>query len=270
MMANGSGADVLQRAPGAHDALPRPSRRSLPQRLLRRAVRFAGRHFAGTITHVETTEPVAALTFDDGPDPATTPRLLEILDRHGAKATFFMLGEHALRYPELVQRIAAAGHAIANHSFDHRRLPSLSRAERRRQVLACEAALSPYGQKLFRPPRGLQSLASWLDVTSLGYQVVTWNVVAWDWEVRAAEWTAEQLSAQVRPGSIVLLHDVLHDADITAATDRTAVFTGLDSFLARTGSQTRFITVPQLLLHGQPHRANWFVRTDNDWGEHNP
>lgn len=270
MMANGSGLDASQRATGTQDAWRQSSRRSLPQRVLRRVLRTAGRHFAGTITHVETTEPIAALTFDDGPDPATTPQLLEILARHGAKATFFMLGQHALRYPDLVRRIAAAGHAIANHSFNHPRLPSLSRAARRHQILACEAALAPYGQKLFRPPRGLQSLASWLDVTSLGYQVVTWNVIVWDWEVRAAEWTAQQLAAQIKPGSIALLHDVLHDADVTAATDRTAVFTGIDSFLSRTGSQMKFVTVPQLLARGRPRRANWFVRTDNDWGDHNP
>ena len=270
MIANGSGMDATHDATATQDACRQRQRRSLSRRVLRRVLRTAGRRFAGTITHVETTEPIAALTFDDGPDPATTPRLLEILDRHGAKATFFMLGQHARRHPDLVHRIAAAGHAIANHSFDHPRLPSLSRAARRHQILACEAALAPYGQKLFRPPRGLQSLASWLDARSLGYQVVTWNVVVWDWEVRAAEWTAQQLAAQVKPGSIALLHDVLHDADVTAAIDRSAVFTGIDSFLTRTSPQMRFVTVPQLLARGRPHRANWFVRTDSDWGNHNP
>ena len=74
-------------------------RRPLAVRIARRGARFVGRNLLGTITHVRTTEAVAALTFDDGPDPENTPALLEILARHGAKATFFMLGMHARRHP---------------------------------------------------------------------------------------------------------------------------------------------------------------------------
>src|SRR5206468_4992188 len=83
----------------------------------------------GAITHVATGEAIAALTFDDGPHPEFTPRLLDILDKHRARATFFMLGENARRHPDLVQRVAQVGHVIGNHSWDHSVFPSLTRRE---------------------------------------------------------------------------------------------------------------------------------------------
>jgi peptidoglycan/xylan/chitin deacetylase (PgdA/CDA1 family) len=98
-----------------------------------------------TISSVATTEPIAALTFDDGPHPRHTPKLLEILKRYNAKATFFMVGKVASRYPELVKAVADAGHVIGNHSWDHPSFPSLTRSERLSQVLRCAAALNPYG-----------------------------------------------------------------------------------------------------------------------------
>jgi len=73
-------------------------------------------HFIGTVTHVSTKDPVAALTFDDGPHPVFTPLLLEILGRHQARATFFMVGKTAGMYPELVRQVASEGHAIGLHS----------------------------------------------------------------------------------------------------------------------------------------------------------
>jgi peptidoglycan/xylan/chitin deacetylase (PgdA/CDA1 family) len=245
-------------------------RRPLAVRIARRGARFVGRNLLGTITHVRTTEAVAALTFDDGPDPENTPALLEILARHGAKATFFMLGMHARRHPDLVARIARAGHAVANHTFDHPRLPSLSRRDRLAQINDCDVAIAPHGAKLFRPPRGLQSVASRLDALRLGHRVITWNVAVYDWDRHTPEWFADRMEAAVCPGSIVLLHDLLHDPDDKAAADRRPVFAGLDLFLTRTGSRLSFITVPDLLACGQPRRASWFVRTDSDWAHNAP
>ena len=88
-------------------------------KLLKKAV---GKKF-GTITHVDTREGVIALTFDDGPHPAFTPKLLDILKGHGSKATFFMVGRVAQDHPELVRRVADDGHVIANHSWDHKSMP---------------------------------------------------------------------------------------------------------------------------------------------------
>ncbi|MGH8754891.1 MAG: polysaccharide deacetylase family protein [Burkholderiales bacterium] len=122
----------------------------------------------GTITHVSTSDAVAALTFDDGPHPEFTRRLLDILDRYQARATFFIVGRSAQRYPELVKRIAQAGHALGNHSWDHPSFPYISRRERRLQIRACAKAIHPYGLKLFRPPYGNQSIASRLDALCIG------------------------------------------------------------------------------------------------------
>ena len=88
---------------------------------------------------------MAALTFDDGPTPEYTPRVLDILERHGAKGTFFMIGSNAAAYPEIVRRVAEAGHAIANHTWDHPAFPSIPDRERRRQVLRCAEAISTLG-----------------------------------------------------------------------------------------------------------------------------
>jgi peptidoglycan-N-acetylglucosamine deacetylase len=121
---------------------------------------MATRDVIGTISHVHTRESVAALTFDDGPDPEYTPRLLAILERYRAQATFFMTGKAAQAHPELVRRVAQAGHAIGNHSWDHPSFPLISGRERRAQIRACAQALVPYGSRLFRPPYTEQNLGS--------------------------------------------------------------------------------------------------------------
>lgn len=88
----------------------------------------------GTITHVATQDPVAALTFDDGPHPRYTPRILQILEKHQARATFFMVGEAAQKQQELVRLVAQAGHAIGNHSWDHPSLSSICGRDRRSMI----------------------------------------------------------------------------------------------------------------------------------------
>ena len=159
-------------------------------RILHRVFNAAARRVMGTITHVSTQDAVVALTFDDGPHPESTPHLLDILERHQAHATFFMIGEAAQRHPDLVQRVAQAGHAIGNHSWDHPSFPLISGRERRAQLRACEKAIAPYGQRLFRPPYGHQSAASRLDALWLSYRVVTWNLHAYDWLDHDANWMA--------------------------------------------------------------------------------
>src|SRR2546422_5376827 len=118
---------------------------------MRKVYRRAMWYFLGSITHVETAEPVAALTFDDGPHAASTPQLLEILERHHARATFFMLGQFAIQYPELVQRIAQAGHAIGNHSWDHASFPFITGRQRRAPIRAGAIAHPTPRQRVLPP-----------------------------------------------------------------------------------------------------------------------
>ncbi len=225
----------------------------IPRSLLRAiAVRIMG-----TITHVSTSEPVAALTFDDGPDPDFTPKLLEILRKHDAHATFFMIGKAAKHYPELVRQVADGGHAIGNHSWDHPSFRAISGRERRRQIRACAEAIAPYGQRLFRPPYGDQSAVSRLDAFLLREKVVIWNMLAFDWQLNDSQWMLEKLEGALKPGSIILLHDSLWDTIVEGAEDRVQMLAALDMFLERVSGKYRFVTVPELFKHGSVSRCMW-------------
>jgi peptidoglycan/xylan/chitin deacetylase (PgdA/CDA1 family) len=216
----------------------------------------------GTITSVDTREHVAALTFDDGPNPACTPRLLDLLERHQARATFFVVGETAHKYPDLIRRMAQSGHALGNHSWDHPAFPLIPGRERRAQIRACAKAIAPYGQRLFRPPFGAQDMASRLSVFWLGYRVVTWNVVAEDWLDHEAEQMVHHVRERVRPGSIVLFHDALHDIIEERYMNREPTLQAVARLLEELGARFRFVTVPELLHHGRPRRVNWSYQLD--------
>lgn len=232
-----------------------------PRRLLTSMVR----HTIGTITHVSTQEAVVALTFDDGPHPEFTPRLLDILERHQAHATFFMIGETAQRHPELVRRVAMAGHGIGNHSWDHLSFPLITSRERRAQIRACARAIAPYGQRVFRPPYGHQSVTSHLDAILLGYQVVTWNRHAEDWLDYDADWMIDRLVSRIRPGDVILLHDAIYQSIEDRYADREPMLKAVDILLERLGEALCFITVPELLRHGRPQRQRWCREADPDW-----
>lgn len=234
-------------------------------RVLHRLFNFIARRVMGTITHVSTQDTVAALTFDDGPHPESTPRLLDILKKHQARATFFMVGEAAQRHPDLVQRVARAGHTIGNHSWDHPSFPLISGRERRAQIRACEKAIAPYGQRLFRPPYGHQSIASRLDALWLGYKVVIWKVAAVDWLDHEAKWMADRLASQIQPGSVILLHEVLYHTIETRYANREPMLEAVDMLLEQLGDRFRFITIPELFRHGRPQRRNWYRKADPEW-----
>jgi peptidoglycan/xylan/chitin deacetylase (PgdA/CDA1 family) len=231
-------------------------------RVLRKVFSIAARNLLGTITHVTTQEEVLALTFDDGPHPEYTPRLLEILDRYQARATFFMVGKVAKRHPELVHRIAQAGHAIGNHSWDHPSFPYITGRERRVQIRACAKAIAPYGQKLLRPPYGNQSVASRLDALWLGYKVVTWNIVAYDWLDRDANWMVDQIVDKIQRGSVILFHDALYDNIEKRFANREPTLQAVDFLLERLCDRYRFITITELLKHGRPERQHWYHKAD--------
>ena len=234
-------------------------------KILHRLFNAAARRAMGTITHVSTQDAVVALTFDDGPHPESTPHLLDVLERHQARATFFMIGEAARQHPDLVQRVAQAGHAIGNHSWDHPSFPLISRKERWAQLRACEKAIAPYGQRLFRPPYGHQSVASRLDALWFGYQVVTWNLHAYDWLDHDANWMADRLANQIKPGSVILLHDVLYHTSEERYANREPMIEAVNMLLKRLNGRFRFITVPELLQLGRPQRRNWYWKADLDW-----
>lgn len=231
---------------------------------VRRPISALARRMLGTVTNVSTSHPVVALTFDDGPNSQFTPRLLEVLGRHQARATFFMLGESAQKYPEILESVARGGHAIGNHSWDHPSFPLISRRERHRQIRACTDALAPHGLRLFRPPFGHQNLSTRFDAFLLGYQVVTWDVVAIDWLDHDARWMSDRVEQQVKPGSIILFHDKLFTTIDGRYESREPTLEAVNTILEHLGGRFRFVTVPELLRHGRPKRVNWQQQGDAD------
>lgn len=151
-----------------------------------------------------------ALTFDDGPSPVFTPLVLDILKRRGVKATFFLVGKHVEKYPDVVRRIIREGHEIGSHSYSHRDLVPASRAAVLCEIERAEQAfIKVVGSKpaLFRPPRGLYSESVRKLIEEKGYQMVLWSVSGMDWSGVSAERIAKRVIRRIHPGAIILLHD---------------------------------------------------------------
>lgn len=235
------------------------------KRILKKAQNIALRGWLGAVTHVATQEKVAALTFDDGPHPQFTPRLLEILAYHQAQATFFVVGKSAQQQSELLRQMADAGHAIGNHTWDHPSLPLITRQERQTQIRACDEVIPSYGQRLFRPPFGHLNLAARFDLFKLGYQVVTWNLMGIDWLDHDATWLVARLTQEIRPGSIILLHDALYQFPEKRFADRTSTLEAVDALLHQLKGIYRFVTIPELLKCGKPVQRVWTQKADAQW-----
>ena len=173
------------------------------------ATRAASRLVPGDVLwYVDTDAPAFALTFDDGPDPETTPGLLDVLARHGARATFFLLGERARAHPRLVAAVTAAGHEIANHLMRDEPSVSLPDPRFRRELAEASALLTPYGPvRWFRPgsgwftPRMLRSAARQNLRPVLGTLAAAHRGGPRDGRI------VRTLLVGIRPGSIVVLHE---------------------------------------------------------------
>jgi peptidoglycan-N-acetylglucosamine deacetylase len=238
-------------------AEPKLSRRGrLAERLLR--------PFFGSVVAVRTPEKLIALTFDDGPDPEWTPRVLEALAALGMRATFFLVGERAERHPDLVARILAEGHETGSHSWDHPSLPELAPAAVAAQIARTRAALAPGGAALLRPPYGHQSLATWRRARAEGYRVVMWTVAAGDWRGEDGATLAGRVLAEAAPGAIVLLHDTLYSYERPEYRDRAPTIAAL-GILAERLAGWRFVTVSELLARGRPEMRYWSRRGKPGW-----
>lgn len=152
-----------------------------------------------------------ALTFDDGPEPAVTPRVLEMLDRAGVAATFFLVGERAAQQPGLVREIAAAGHAVANHTWSHRKAFALlppgamaAELDRAQDVLATLTGTAP---AYFRPPAGIRSVLLEPLLARRGLFLASWTRRGLDAFARDAGAVHRRLVRGLAPGDILLLHD---------------------------------------------------------------
>lgn len=152
-----------------------------------------------------------ALTIDDGPDPDVTPRVLDLLDRHDARATFFCIGERARRYPQWIEAIVARGHAVENHSLRHRHHFSLSGpGALRREIEAAQhilTELSGTRPLFFRAPAGLRNPFLEPVLCALGLQLASWTRRGFDTSTRDAGEVTRRLLRGLAPRDILLVHD---------------------------------------------------------------
>jgi peptidoglycan/xylan/chitin deacetylase (PgdA/CDA1 family) len=174
-----------------------------------------------------------ALTYDDGPSDPHTLRLLDVLARHGARATFFLIGRFVEQRPDIVREIVKQGHAIGNHTFSHAHLIFTSDTETLTQLKRCQQAIEDAmgrSPKLFRPPFGGRRPGTLQVVRSLGLEPIMWNIAGYDWNGAPAEKIVRRISRRIRGGDVILLHDGGHKA---MGADRAETVKATDALLQR-------------------------------------
>ena len=194
-----------------------------------------------------TTEPLASLTFDDGPDPRFTPPLLERLAELSVPATFFMVGQRALRFPQVAQAVVDAGHDVGNHTWSHRRAWGLTPAATWREVTAGARAIADVTgswPRWLRPPWGAFNPVLWQVARAVNERIVLWSAVGSDWEARATPSSiVRRVNQGRRPGVIILLHD----AGGAPAAPLQTIAALPDLVTAFHGAGYRFVTLRTLL-----------------------
>jgi len=208
------------------------------------ATAFAAVHprsqlFGSTVCRTASSK-LLALTFDDGPNPAITPALLDLLDRYQAKATFFVIGRFVRECPGLSREIAARGHLLANHTQTHPNLFWRSPEAVRHELEQCQGALKDVTGRsaaYFRPPYGFRN--PWVVgvARELGMQTVMWTLLPGDWRTRQTKRLAQRMQPIARharvdraEGDVLCLHDGAHDA---LGGDRSHTLAALEYWLPR-------------------------------------
>ncbi len=162
--------------------------------------------------HVCTESKKIALTFDDGPHPVLTPRILAILKKYQVRATFFMIGENVDYYADAARAVAADGHEIGNHTDTHNRLSKLCAKDQLLEISRCEKKIEKTCQihpVLFRPPEGIVTSSVSHALDAGGYTMILWSIDTRDWECKDAKKIAARVLKQVQPGDIILMHDFI-------------------------------------------------------------
>lgn len=190
--------------------------------------------------------PYIAMTFDDGPHGANTPRLLDMLKQRGIKATFFVVGQCAAEFPDIMKRIVAEGHEIASHSWSHPLLSKMGeesvsdQLQKTHDIIKQTTGVEP---KIMRPPFGAftPNQRAWAN-KKWGYKIIMWDVDPLDWKVRNAEHVKSEILKKTVAGSIILTHDI-HKSTIDAMPET------LDGLTAK---GFKFVSVSELLAMDKP------------------
>ena len=202
-----------------------------------------GRTFAGGMRGSKQ----IALTYDDGPNAPHTMKLLDVLAKHGVRATFFMIGHYVQQRPDIARAVAQAGHVVGNHTFTHPLLIFKSAEQTRTELVKCRSALQDaIGEhsNLFRPPFGGRRPATLRVARSLGLETVMWNVTGYDWNAPPAAVIEKKVARQMRGGDVILLHDGGHRA---MGADRAQTVIATDSLIHQYKDQGyEFVTTEEM------------------------
>jgi peptidoglycan-N-acetylglucosamine deacetylase len=210
-----------------------------------------GRTFIGTPGHGM----LMALTYDDGPNTAWTPKLLELLAKHDVKATFFSIGLYAREQPALLREVAAAGHAIGNHTYSHIAMPFHTNKTLRRELRMTTEAIEDagvemaqvQGKRLMRPPWGRRLPRTLGVLREEGYVPVVWSVTLWDWSKGVTtQKIMRKAEKQIRGGDVILLHD---GCNVAMGWDRSHSVEATELILTQWKEQQgyEFVTIPEMI-----------------------
>lgn len=193
--------------------------------------------------------PCLAISFDDGPDPTLTPRVLDILARHNARASFFVIGVYATKHPDIVRRIYQDGHEVGNHSWNHPNLTKMSPSDIESQVTLTQQAVMSAGvpaPRLFRPPYGAIN-----DVVRahVPLALAMWNIDPEDWHQKDPVKITEHIEAHVKPGAVIDMHDT-HPQAVEA----------LEMTLQKFQGRYQFVTVSELFDIPAGQRGEFYGR----------
>lgn len=209
----------------------------------------------GTIYHVLLADKVVALTFDDGPSPKWTPLILDELKKAGVKATFFMLGEHVAKYPDVAQRVAEEGHEIENHTNTHHVLLYYKPHELVKEVRDAEKIIrdvTGVTTRYFRPPKAWLTNQEKIQLQEMGYKVVLWSLNSKDWVTFDDKYMIKYILHHVRPGDIILFHDS-GGTFSTEGGDRQETVLAISRVIERLKERGySFVTVSELVNNEKP------------------
>jgi len=232
------------------------------RRLVRRAVDVVLAPLVGSI-HATGAATRAAITFDDGPDSEVTPRLLDALDALDARCTFFVLATQARAHPELLLAVRDAGHEIALHGDDHRRLTELDHRSAVRVLRGARHELEQITGvrvRYYRPPYGAQTLSSYLAARRAGLRVAVWNADAADWRDRPVGQVVADGVDALTAGGILLLHERLEpdprNGAPTTSFDRSDLARQVVEGVRARGWEPG--TLHELVMQGGARRTAWF------------